>query len=66
MAGAVAVEGAAGGDGETLVGVAMELEKMKSSMFIGSWDGLLDTSSELRSFAIPEGTLVDFWFSLRI
>ena len=47
------------GDDDMPAGDAMEVGNMKSSMFIASVsEGLLDISTDWRSFAIPEGLLV--------
>lgn len=47
------------------VGDAIEVGNMKSSMFMASGSGVLDRSTDSRSFAIPEGALVGCWFALR-
>lgn len=47
------------GDDDMPAGDAIEVGNMKSSMFIASGsEGLLDISTDWRSFAIPEGLLV--------
>lgn len=46
-------------DVERPAGEAMELGKMKSSMFIASESGVFERSTDLRSWAIPEGVFVD-------
>lgn len=56
IADVLAVRGGVG-DGEMLAGEAIDVGKMKSSMFIASGSGLFDGSTDSRSFAIPEGAL---------
>lgn len=73
MADAVVCVGGVGGEVKRPAGDAMEFGKMKSSMFIASGSGVFEKSTDLRSWAIPEGTFigtfigtsVDCWLALR-
>jgi len=60
----IVCEGGVGGV-EMSAGDAMEVGKMKSSIFIASGSGLSDARSmDSRSCAMPEGALVDCCFAL--
>lgn len=59
MAEAVGCAGGEGGEVEMPAGDAIEVGKMKSSMFMASGSGELeDMSMDWRSFAMPEGAVV--------
>lgn len=48
-------------------GEAIEVGKMKSSIFMASGSGVWDDRSmDSRSFAMPDGALVGCWFALNI
>ncbi len=47
-------------------GDAIDAGNMKSSMFMASGSGVLEWSTDSRSFAIPEGALMDCWLALRM
>jgi hypothetical protein len=64
MADAVECVGGVGGEVERPAGDAIELEKMKSSMFIASGSGVFERSTDLRSWAIPEGAFTGCWLAL--
>lgn len=64
MAEAVVCNGGVGGEAERPAGDAMELGKIKSSMFMASGSKGFDRSIDCRSFAMPEGLLVLCWFAL--
>ena len=49
-----------------LAGDAIDVGNMKSSMFMGSGSEVIVCSTDSRSFAIPEGALVDCWLALRM
>lgn len=66
IAEALIFEGGGGEEGETSAGVAIDVGNMKSSMFIASESGVFAKSTDSRSFAIPEGPLVECWLALRM
>lgn len=47
-------------------GDAIDVGKMKSSIFMASGSGVFETSTDSRSLAIPEGALVGCWLALQM
>ena len=53
-------------DGDMPAGDAIDVGNMKSSIFMASGSGVFETSTDSRSLAIPEGTLVGCWLALQM
>ena len=64
IAEALMVEEGGEDDGDMSAGDAIDVGNMKSSMFMASGSGVIERSTDSRSFAIPEGALVGCWLAL--